>query len=125
VDAGLRRFARQRERWGDVFGFVAMVFIRVRGWEYVGFASFKHYCEERLGMSVRAVEQRAALERRLYELPPLREAMREPRVSYEQARLIALARRCRVGAGVDRARRAAHLHRAAARASGKGGSEEV
>ena len=89
LDAELRRFARQRERWGDVFGFVAMVFIRVRGWEYVGFASFKHYCEERLGMSVRAVEQRAALERRLYELSPLREAMRERRVSYEQARLIA------------------------------------
>ena len=89
LDAELRRFARQRERWGDVFGFVAMVFIRVRGWEYVGFASFKHYCEERLGTSVRAVEQRATLERRLYELPPLREAMREPRVSYEQARLIA------------------------------------
>src|SRR5207237_8872086 len=62
LDAELRRFARQRERWGDVFGFVAMVFIRVRGWEYVGCAAFRHSCLERLGMSVRAVEQRAALE---------------------------------------------------------------
>jgi hypothetical protein len=40
-------------------------------------------------MCERAVEQRAALERRLYELPALREAMSERRVSYEQARLIA------------------------------------
>src|SRR5258706_2564079 len=40
-------------------------------------------------MSVSAVEQRAALERRLYELPSLRQAMSERRVSYEQARLIA------------------------------------
>jgi len=40
-------------------------------------------------MSERTVAQRAALERRLYELPPLREAMRERRISYEQARLIA------------------------------------
>ena len=38
---------------------------------------------------VRAVEQRAALERRLYELPALRQAMTERRLSYEKARLIA------------------------------------
>jgi len=44
---------------------------------------------ERLGMCVRSVEQRAALERKLYELPKLREAMRERRISYEKARLIA------------------------------------
>src|SRR5712691_3147299 len=40
-------------------------------------------------MSVRAVQQRAALERKLYELPPLRQAMQERRLSYEKARLIA------------------------------------
>ena len=40
-------------------------------------------------MCVRAVQQRAALERKLYELPALREAMNARRLSYEKARLIA------------------------------------
>ena len=60
-----------------------------RGARRLGFASFEHYCDERLGMSVRTVQQRVALERRLLELPPLREAMREGRISYEKARLVA------------------------------------
>ena len=79
----------RRQRWDEVLGHLAMLFLKVDGWRRLGFASFEHYCEERLGMSVRAVEQRAALERRLYELPALRRAMTERRVSYEQARLIA------------------------------------
>jgi hypothetical protein len=53
------------------------------------FASFGHYCEERLGMSARSVEQRAWLTRRLHSVPKLREALREGRVSYEKARLVA------------------------------------
>jgi 5-methylcytosine-specific restriction endonuclease McrA len=40
-------------------------------------------------MSVRAVEQRIALERRLYALPTLRAALREGRISYEKARAVA------------------------------------
>src|SRR5207253_6190831 len=85
----LVRLARMRDSWNEVFGHVAMVFRAIRGWEYLGFDSFAHYCEERLGMGERTVAQRAALERRLYELPQLREAMREGRISYEKARLIA------------------------------------
>src|SRR6185369_10280956 len=42
-----------------------------------------------LGMGVRTVQQRIALERRLVALPELREAMRSGRISYEKARLIA------------------------------------
>jgi hypothetical protein len=53
------------------------------------FATFGHYCTERLGMSARTVEQRAWLARRFFFLPGLKEAMREGRVSYEKARLIA------------------------------------
>jgi hypothetical protein len=56
---------------------------------HMGFASFGHYCEERLGMAARTVEQRVWLERRFYFLPRLRAALREGRVSYEQARLVA------------------------------------
>jgi hypothetical protein len=61
----------------------------VEGWRRLGFASFEHYCTERVGLGIRAVAERAALERKLYEVPRLREAMRERRISYEKARLIA------------------------------------
>ncbi len=89
LDEELRRLADLRARWDEVFGHLAMLFRAMDGWRRMGFASFDHYCTERLGMCVRAVEQRAALERRLYELPSLRQAMVERRLSYEKARLIA------------------------------------
>jgi hypothetical protein len=78
-----------RDRCDEVLGHVAMVFCAMGGWRSLGFASLKHYCRERLGMSVRAVQQRAALERKLYDLPSLRQAMQDRRLSYEKARLIA------------------------------------
>jgi hypothetical protein len=89
LDAELQRLAGLRERWDEVFGHVAMLFQAAGGWRRAGFASFEHYCTERLGMAERAVAQRIALERRLYDLPALREAMREGRLGYEKARLIA------------------------------------
>ncbi|HET9684621.1 MAG TPA: hypothetical protein VFP15_10985, partial [Gemmatimonadaceae bacterium] len=89
LDAELQRLAELRERWDEVFGHVAMLFQAAGGWRRAGFASFEHYCTERLGMAERAIAQRIALERRLYELPALREAMREGRLAYEKARLIA------------------------------------
>jgi hypothetical protein len=85
----LRRLSLLRERWDEVFGHLALLFRSVAGWRWLDFASFEHYCTERLGMAVRSVEQRAALERDLYELPALREAMCARRISYEKARLIA------------------------------------
>src|SRR3954464_9710132 len=89
LDAELRRLADLRERWDEVFGHLAMLIRAVDGPRRLGFASFEHYCSERLGMGVRAVAERAALERKLYEVPRLREAMRQRRISYEKARLIA------------------------------------
>ena len=85
----LRRLASQRDEWDPVFGHLAMLLQRTQAWRLLGFASFGHYCDERLGMSERAVQQRASLERRLYDLPSLRQAMCERRVSYEKARIIA------------------------------------
>ncbi|WP_242346047.1 HNH endonuclease [Anaeromyxobacter terrae] len=89
VDAELRRLAAMRDRWDELVGHLGML-VRMLGlWRDMGFASFGHYCEERLGMATRTVEQRVALERRLHALPALRQAMRDRRVSYEQARLVA------------------------------------
>src|SRR5205085_7354893 len=89
LDAELRRLADLRERWDEAFGHLAMLIRAVDGPRRLGFASFEHYCVERLGMGIRSVAERAALERKLYEVPQLREAMRAKKMSYEEARLIA------------------------------------
>ncbi len=89
VDAELRSLAALRERWDEVLGHLAMLVRYVGLWQDAKFASFAHYCEERLGMAARTVEQRVWLTRRLYDLPGLRQAMREGRVSYEKARIVA------------------------------------
>lgn len=91
LDARLGELAAQRDRWDALVGHLGLLMMSLRLWREAGFASFSHYCAERLGMSGRAVEQRAALERRLYELPALREAMAARRISYEKARVIAAA----------------------------------
>ncbi len=89
LDADLRRLAAMRDRWDELLGHLAMMFQWTGLRRDMGFASFAHYCAERLGMSERAVAQRAALERKIYVLPALREAMRAGRVPYERARLVA------------------------------------
>jgi len=104
LDAELRRLSALRDRWGEIFGHLAMLLRAVGAWGRLGFASFEHYCTERLSMSVRAVAERAVLERKLYELPALREAMRDGRLSYEKARLIARhADEASVAAWIERA----------------------
>lgn len=89
LDAELRRLAALRVQWDELFGHLAMLFKMMGLCRVAGFASFDHYCEERLGLAPRTVKQRIALERRLYALPKLRHALREGWVSYEKARLIA------------------------------------
>jgi hypothetical protein len=89
LDGELRRLAAMRERWDHLVGHAAMLVKATGLWKDMCFATFRHYCEERLGMSARAVEQRAWLARRLCFLPALREALRAGRLSYEQARLVA------------------------------------
>jgi hypothetical protein len=105
IDDDLRRLAAMRDRWDEVLGHLAMLLRTLGLWRELGFASLSHYCDERLGMAARTVEQRASLERRLHELPALRQALRERAVSYEQARLVArVADSDTVEAWVDRAR---------------------
>jgi hypothetical protein len=89
LDERLRKWADMHERWDELLGHLAVIFRALKGWELLGFASFEHYCTERLGMSAQAVTQRAKLEEKLHELPALRQALRERKLSYEKARLIA------------------------------------
>src|SRR5437016_2531326 len=90
----LRRLMGKRAHWDQAFGHAAMVFEHIKGWLFLEFVSFAHYCDERLGMAERTVQQRARFERRLHQLPSLGRAMRQRRISYEKARLIARYARC-------------------------------
>ena len=89
LDAELRRLAAMRTEWDELFGHLASLLKWTGVWRDAHFASFDHYCAERLGMGGRTVEQRIALDRRMYAVPQLREALRDGRISYEKARLIA------------------------------------
>ncbi|MBS1109267.1 MAG: endonuclease [Anaeromyxobacteraceae bacterium] len=89
IDARVRELSAMRNRWDDLVGHLGLVVQAFGLWRHLGFASFGHYCAERLGMAERTVAQRVWLERRLHELPGLREAMRQGRVTYEKARLVA------------------------------------
>jgi hypothetical protein len=103
VDATLKALARERRERDGLFGWCAHAVRRSGLWRTAGFASFEHYCKERLGLSARAVEQRAALERRIWELPALRRA-RDAGLSYERLRLLSRLPDRDVAGWVERAR---------------------
>lgn len=88
IDWRLRELDAMRLRWDAAIGWLALVIKRSGVWRFLGFASFAQYCRERLGLGVRTVEQRIALEERLWELPALRQAVSDG-LSYEKARLVA------------------------------------
>jgi hypothetical protein len=106
LDGRLRRLAGLRDRWDEVLGHLALLLRQLGLWRDMKFASFGHYCTERLGMSESAVRQRANLEARFHELPSLRAALRDGNISYEKARIVAeIADESSVGDWVAKARR--------------------
>ena len=102
VDARLRELASLRARWDDLVGYCAHAIKRTRLHLRLGFADFRHYCEQRLGLPPRTVEQRAKLEERLWASPALREARRQ-KLSYEKLRLLATLPEHEIGAWTPRA----------------------
>ena len=103
IDAALRELAARRAGWDRVFGFCAYAVRRSGVWQTAGFGSFSHYCKERVGLGPRTVEQRAALERRIWQVPALREA-RDGGLPYEKVRLLSRLPDREIGAWVPRAR---------------------
>ena len=103
VDALLRELAALRTGWDDLLGYCAHVVRQSGLWRVAGFASFRHYVDERLGLPARAVEQRAAVERRLAVSPALREA-RAQKVSFEKLRLLARLPEREIGSWIARAK---------------------
>jgi hypothetical protein len=106
LDAALRELAALRERWESLLGHLALL-VRMLGlWRDMQFVSFAHFCRERLGLGIRQVEQRIALERRLHALPSLRAALAVGRLDAERARLVArVAEEPSAGEWIDRAER--------------------
>ena len=94
----LLELASMRRGWDELVGHLSMLLINTGLWRDMKFLDIDHYATERLGMSGRAIEQRAWLERRLWNFPALRRAMRDGRLGYEQARLVA---RCSSPAFID------------------------
>ncbi len=88
IHARLRALAARRAAWDGILGYCAYVVRRSGLWRTAGFATFSQYCTERLGLAARTVEQRAALEQRLWRLPALR-AARDGGIPYEKLRLLA------------------------------------
>jgi hypothetical protein len=102
LDQRLRALARARDAWDRLLGYGALVVRRSGLWRQAGFASFQHYCTERLGLSARTVEQRAALEQRLWGSRALRDA-RDAGLSYEKLRALAQLPERELAAAVPRA----------------------
>lgn len=89
IDARLRELAAMRKGWDELVGHLCLLVTNTGLWRDMKFADLNQYATERLGMSGTATRQRAWLERRMWELPPIRKAVREGRIGYEQARLVA------------------------------------
>jgi ribosomal protein L22 len=85
----LARLLRERTSVDEHLGRACLLLRRTEAFRRLGYVSLDEYCAERLGLAPSTVRQRLALERRMQELPLLREALRSARLSYEQARLVA------------------------------------
>jgi hypothetical protein len=88
IDAALRALAAERNAWDDRLGALAYMVKRTGLWRTAGFDSFSQYSRERLGLAPRTVEQRAALEQRLWASPALRAARDDAGLSYEKLRIL-------------------------------------
>jgi hypothetical protein len=88
LDASLRLLVELRAAWDRLLGWAGFELKRARVYRLQGFASFRHYVAERLGLPPRAVEQRVALEGRIRESAALRRA-REEQLSLERLRALA------------------------------------
>ena len=55
IDRRLRGLARVRARWDAILGYCGHAVKQSQLHSRLGFASFRHYCDERLGVSARGV----------------------------------------------------------------------
>jgi len=89
LDAFAMRMVKARKGHDSVLGILALRVVNERVWAAVGFATLKEYCTERLGMSPSGFRQRVWLERQMFALPLLREALLSGKLTYSKALLVA------------------------------------
>jgi hypothetical protein len=103
IDVRLRKLAAERARWEGLIGWCAHVVRRSGMTTMLGFSNFRHYVEERLMLSPRAVEQREQLEKHVRASPALRDARRK-KVSYEKLRILARLPEGEIASWIPRAK---------------------
>jgi hypothetical protein len=102
ADEKLRELARMRADWDDAIGHYALAVRKSGMHRRLGFATFRQYCEERLGLPARAIEQRAAVEARRWASPALQEAKRQG-LPFEKLRLLSRLPEAEIAAWTPRA----------------------
>jgi hypothetical protein len=89
LDRMARELAAERVAFDLEFGAILRKLKRHRVWMVLGYPSFEEYVRERLGVSIRTVRQRIWLERRMDELPELRDALADGTLTYTKALFVA------------------------------------
>jgi hypothetical protein len=89
LDGCALRLLAARRRYDETFGILAERAHEQRIFGTLGYGSLEAYGEERLGMRAGTVRQRIWLERRLRDLPSLREALSSGRLPYSKALVVA------------------------------------
>jgi hypothetical protein len=77
IDLEVRRLVRQDNGWDAIIGHAAHALEASRIHLTLGYATFKQYVEERLGLPYRWVEKRAKLEKKIWASPALQEGRRQ------------------------------------------------
>lgn len=104
VDCALRLAAEELARRDVELANLAARACELELWRVLRFASFDHYCRERIGLSPSSVTTRVALAGRLARLPEVAHALVSGRIGYEAATIVArVAGPMTVHAWVERA----------------------
>ncbi|MHC4342176.1 MAG: hypothetical protein ACYSX0_18415 [Planctomycetota bacterium] len=89
LDALIQRLLKARMGFDEAFGALALQIVEGKVWATLGFHNQGDYVQCRLGISVSSFRSRVWLERKLKDLPELREALSSGRLSFSKALLVA------------------------------------
>jgi hypothetical protein len=89
LDAFVMRLMKAIREHDLVLGELALRAVEERVWLAAGYPTMKEYCTERLGIAPSTFRQRVWLERRMFAVPELREALGKGILTYSKALLVA------------------------------------
>jgi hypothetical protein len=103
IDRELRRLVRQDRDWDELIAHHAHALEAGGVPKIHGFATFKQYVEERLGLPYRSVARRVRLEKKIWASPALQEARRQ-KLGFEKLRLLSTLPEAELASTVQRAK---------------------